>query len=143
MSEQHTPDPVSSSVGYEVTDVRSKPLILSALVLALSVALVCGFLVCFFGLLEVRAKRQDPQLSPLIGSQTPPEPHLQTNPANDVARMRATEDQALYSYRWIDKERGVVQLPIDRAKELLLEEGLPKTKVEMPKVEPPDEEATP
>jgi hypothetical protein len=133
---EHMPDPASLTHGYELSDVRSKPLVLSALVLALSVALVCAFLVWFFDLLESRAKHRDPQLSPLIGSQSPPPPRLQEKPANDLARMRAAEDRALDGYRWIDKERGVVQLPVDRAMELLLKEGLPKTSAEVPRVEP-------
>jgi hypothetical protein len=143
---EHTPDAASrdqesSSRGYEITDVRPRPLIFSALLLALAVALVCVFLIWFFGLLEGSAKRHDPQLSPLIGAQSPPPPRLQTDPSNDLDRMRAAEDRALTGYRWIDKERGVVQLPVDRAMDLLLEEGLPETKPEVPLVEPDDESA--
>ena len=141
---EHTPDaasPIQESLsrGYEITDVRSRPLLLSALVLAVAVALVCVFLNWFFGRLEGRAERHDPELSPLIGVQSPPPPRLQTDPANDLARMRAAEDRALAGYRWIDKQRGVVQLPIDRAMDLLVEQGLPETKAEVPLVEPDEE----
>lgn len=136
--QQALPRQESSSHGYEITDVRSKPLVFSALALALAVALVCAFLNWFFALLEGRAERHDPRLSPLVGSQSPPPPRLQQNPANDLASMRAAEDRALTGYRWIDKERGVVQLPVDRAMDLLLEEGLPKTEAEVPRVLPKD-----
>jgi hypothetical protein len=40
--------------------------------------------------------------------------------------MRADEDQILGSYGWIDRERGIVRLPIDRAIALLAEKGLPE-----------------
>lgn len=142
MSEQHTPSAALFEAKHETTDVESKPLMLSALGLGLAIAVVCAFLIWFFGRLENRAERLDPRLSPLTGGQSPPAPRLQTSPANDLARMRAAEDRSLHRYRWIDKERGVVQLPIDRAVELLLAEGLPKTSAEMPSVEPPDENAT-
>jgi hypothetical protein len=132
MSEQATPNPESLAAKHETTDVHSKPLVLSALVLALAVACVCFFLIWFFDRLENRAQRHDSQISPLAESQTPPAPRLQTRPANDLARMRAAEDRALSGYRWIDKKLGVVQLPIDRAMDLLLEQGLPKTEAEVP-----------
>lgn len=142
MSGQPTPSPDSIQAKHETTDVRGKPLALSALALATAVALVCLFLIWFFRQLEGGAKRRDPQLSPLIGSQVAPTPRLQENPAADLRRMRAAEDRALDRYRWIDKERGVVQLPIDRAMEILLEEGLPQTASEVPLAEPSDREGT-
>jgi hypothetical protein len=136
---EHTPSPRSLEAKHELSDVRSMPLVWSALVLAIAVAAVCLFLNWFFDWLELGAKRHDPTLSPLVGSQVPPEPRLQGKPANDLARMRAAEDRSLDRYRWIDKERGVVQLPIDRAMELLLEQGLPETSAEVPPAEPADE----
>jgi len=36
--------------------------------------------------------------------------------------LRAREDEALHSYRYIDREKGMVRLPIDRAMQLLLED---------------------
>lgn len=142
---EHTPDarpPAEESLarGYEVVDVRSGPLVLSATVLAVAVAVVCVLLSWFIGWLEAGAKRHDPALSPLIGSQLPPEPRLQTAPANDLARMRAAEDRALEGYRWIDKKEGLVQLPVDRAMDLLLEQGLPETSAEVPRVKPAEGE---
>jgi hypothetical protein len=142
MSEQHAPSAASLDAKHETTDVESKPLMLSALGLALAIAVVCVFLIWFFGRLENRAQRLDPRLSPLAGGQSPPPPRLQTSPANDLASMRGAEDRSLHRYRWIDKERGVVQLPIERAVELLLEEGLAKTSAEMPSAESPDEKPT-
>ncbi|MGH7138468.1 MAG: hypothetical protein ACREHD_22180 [Pirellulales bacterium] len=143
---EYTPDAQSLSRGYEITDVRPRPLFFSALLLSLAVALVCVFLTWFFGLLEFRAKRRDPVLSPLVVKReedvsrgaTRPQ-LLQTNPADDLARMRSGEDRALNGYRWIDKKNGVVQVPIDRAMDLLVDEGLPETTAEVPLVEPDEE----
>jgi len=36
-----------------------------------------------------------------------------------------SQDQLLDTYGWIDRQHGIVRLPIDRAMELLLERGLP------------------
>jgi hypothetical protein len=55
----------------------------------------------------------------------PPEPRLQQTPALDLKAMRAAEDQLLTSYGWVDRQKGVVRIPIDRAIGLLAQRGLP------------------
>ncbi len=55
----------------------------------------------------------------------PPEPRLQTDPREDLRALRQTEDSILQSYGWIDKNTGVVRIPIDQAMKLTLERGLP------------------
>jgi hypothetical protein len=39
--------------------------------------------------------------------------------------FREMEEQKLSTYQWIDKNAGTVRIPIERAKELLIERGLP------------------
>jgi hypothetical protein len=55
----------------------------------------------------------------------PPEPRLQTNPREDLLELRAREDALLATYGWVDRNAGVVRIPIDRAMQLTLERGLP------------------
>jgi hypothetical protein len=55
----------------------------------------------------------------------PAEPRLQADPAADLRRMRAEEDAELAGYAWVNRSRGVVRLPIERAMVLLLRRGLP------------------
>jgi hypothetical protein len=55
----------------------------------------------------------------------PPEPRLQTDPREDLRALRQSEDNILQSYGWIDKNTGVVRIPIDQAMKLTLERGLP------------------
>jgi hypothetical protein len=55
----------------------------------------------------------------------PPEPRLEANPMQDLQAVREKEDALLHHYRWIDRSKGVVQIPIDRAMELLGRQGLP------------------
>jgi hypothetical protein len=54
-----------------------------------------------------------------------PGPRLQTAPARDLALFRRTEDNQLSSYGWINRNRQIVRLPIDRAFALIRERGLP------------------
>ena len=55
----------------------------------------------------------------------PPEPRLQTDPREDLRVLKQAEDDALKSYGWIDKNSGVVRIPIDEAMKLTLKRGLP------------------
>jgi len=50
-----------------------------------------------------------------------------------LAAFRAAEEKKLTSYEWMDKSAGTVRIPIDRAKALLLERGLP---VQAPAADP-------
>jgi hypothetical protein len=52
-------------------------------------------------------------------------PHLQDDPAAELAKLRTDEDLKLNSYGWVDREAGVVRIPIERAMDLLLKKGLP------------------
>jgi hypothetical protein len=56
--------------------------------------------------------------------QTPPRPRLQNTPARDFEDFRLEQAAKLSAYRWIDRDRGVVQIPIDRAMEIALEKGV-------------------
>ena len=60
---------------------------------------------------------------------TPAGPKLLTNEPLWLADIKKTQQQALTTYGWVNKEAGTVRLPIDRAKALIVERGLPKTAV--------------
>ena len=53
-----------------------------------------------------------------------PEPNLQRNTTEDMAKFRDAERKALAEYRWVDPKSNVVQIPIDRALEIVSERGL-------------------
>lgn len=50
-----------------------------------------------------------------------PKPRLQVAPARELEALRAAEDAVLNSYGWVDREAGIVRVPIERAMELLVE----------------------
>ncbi len=54
----------------------------------------------------------------------PPGPRLQTNPGEDLQRFRAEEQKRLESYYWIDRQHGVVHIPIEQAMKKLVETGI-------------------
>jgi hypothetical protein len=52
-------------------------------------------------------------------------PALQVKPQDDLKRFEQQCALRLRSYGWIDPQAGVIQLPIERAMQLIAEEGLP------------------
>lgn len=56
---------------------------------------------------------------------TPPEPRLQTDPAADLAAYIRKERHLLDSYGWVDREHGVVHVPVETAMERLARTGIP------------------
>jgi hypothetical protein len=73
------------------------------------------------------AARRDPTVTPLMApaGELPPEPRLQTTPWTDLKQFREDEERRLHSYGWIDEKGGVAHVPIEKAKALLLQRGLP------------------
>jgi len=103
-------------------------------VFAFGVALTVVTIVIFFvvgGLfkyLDAREARQATPDYPLAATQEnrlPPEPRLQINPRQDLADLRAREEQTLTGYSWVDRNAGIVRIPIDEAIKKTLERGLP------------------
>jgi len=64
-------------------------------------------------------------LPSMVTPQLPPEPRLEVAPADTLARLRATEDALLNSYAWVDRQHGIVRIPITQAMILLAKQGLP------------------
>jgi hypothetical protein len=59
-----------------------------------------------------------------------PQPRLEVDAPSQLREMRAGEDARLSSYGWVDKDAGIVRIPIDRAMEILASQGLPARKTE-------------
>ena len=54
----------------------------------------------------------------------PPAPRLQIDPAADLAKFRQDKENKLNSYYWIDKQSGVVHIPIDQAMQNTVKNGI-------------------
>jgi hypothetical protein len=53
--------------------------------------------------------------------QVPPQPRLQLHEHSDLERKRQADEATLNSYGWVDRQTGVVRIPIERAMELMAE----------------------
>jgi hypothetical protein len=74
----------------------------------------------------VRHQPLGPPASPFEDIRTvPPEPRLQTAAPLDLRSYRADQEKILHEYAWVDSHAGTVRIPVDRAMDLLLQEGFP------------------
>jgi hypothetical protein len=55
----------------------------------------------------------------------PPAPQLEETPAIDWQRQLEAEEHVLNTYGWVDRKDGIVRIPIGRAIDLLVQQGLP------------------
>jgi hypothetical protein len=54
----------------------------------------------------------------------PPEPHLQLSPPTEYQEQRKREEKILNGYGWVDRDKGLVHIPIDEAMKTLAERGV-------------------
>lgn len=111
---------------HEISTVQVKPIVLFALVLAVTSLATFATVKILLDYMNVNHARTDAPLSSLANpEQIPPAPHLQVAPGQDVKELRAREDDVLKGYHWVNKDLGVVSIPVERAIELLAQRGLP------------------
>lgn len=62
----------------------------------------------------------------LLAGRLPPTPNLPTPyTTTEWEQVSAEQTEQLQSFGWVDEEAGIVYIPIEQAKEQLLEQGLP------------------
>ncbi len=112
--------PVARS-GHERRDIS--PASVVRWVIGVFVLLICSAVAMWFllGRYDRDLAVESPPASPLAsyGPQEPPAPRLQVDPAADIARLHAAEQERLTGYGWVDRGAGTVRIPIDRAMQLL------------------------
>jgi hypothetical protein len=120
------PDLERPGAHHEATDINVWAVGKFAVALAFLCMVALGALVGLYKYLESENGGALPASGLNVNAGAlPPEPRLQEAPATDLKEMRAAEDKLLHSYGWIDRERGIVRVPIDRAIDLLAQRGLP------------------
>ncbi len=111
---------------YEESDAHFRGIFWSGVglfgVIGFSFLLIIGF----FNFLESWHGKSSKRISPLAELQQPPAgPRLQVDPELDLVQFNAIEDSLVNSYGWVQKEAGVVRIPLDEAMKLMLERGFP------------------
>ena len=148
-AEDHSPEEMDVSAGYEKSDVRITGIVV--FLTALAVFVVVTALICY-GIgyaINAHMKKEDgprgkwaktvdvttlgnlassPELQNKMATMTQqfPTPRLQTDDGNqEIADQHAKEDLLLEHYTWANQAQGKVRIPIERAMELIAQSGLP------------------
>ena len=113
--------------GYEHTDASIGPLVQFAFWLVVSAVIV--HVVLAVGYLYMKRAAETPQAAqqfPLAAEQArrlPPAPQLQQIPSREMYELRTQQETDLHSYGWIDKNAGMVHIPIEDAMKLMVQQG--------------------
>ena len=122
----------NASVGHEPHRFNIRGVVVAGVCLTgiavVALLVVSGIMIAF----EPTEKRPDPMMS---GRRVLPqditkirEPVLQDSNADDLILLRKKEAATLAEYGWVDRAKGVVRVPIERAMELVVEDREKKEK---------------
>jgi hypothetical protein len=124
---------------YEHQDLRAAGIFYFLLTLVV-VTVLCMFgLKGLYAFLDHRERATQSAVNPLVKSvpedtrHVPPgypqaafpTPRLEVDERGQLNGIRLEQDDALYSYGWVDEKAGTVHIPIERAMDLLAQRGLP------------------
>jgi hypothetical protein len=101
--------------GHETRDVRTRVIVTYAVGLTIVVVAV-QFLM--LGVYRLMMRESAPERTP----NTP------VNIYRQLRTLRQDEARTLSSYGWVDRDKGVVRIPIDRAIDLVAARGVPRGK---------------
>src|SRR5689334_19190121 len=91
---------------------------------AVALVFFCGLaLLLLIGLFKYFSSQ-----NPVVQSgpvRSPAKVKLEESQTENLVKLRASEDQLLNKYAWVDQQKGVVRIPIERAIDLLSQRSLP------------------
>lgn len=120
---QHRENP---EVHHEERDVNIRA-ILWFIFFSVATAVVIHLIVwwMFQKFADMERRKTPPPLSYVEQGKKPiePEPKLQINPIAELAAVRRADEIQRSSYGWVDRERGVVRIPIEEAMRIAVGRG--------------------
>jgi hypothetical protein len=117
-----------SGAGFEHTDADVWIIVKFLAWLLVSAIVIHAGLGVLYQLMIQRAMETGEQPYPLAAAQEqrlPPAPRLQQFPLNERYEFRRGEESLLQNYGWMNKNAGIVHIPIAEAMRLAVERGLP------------------
>ena len=123
-----SPDANNVEVVHEESDVNVAAILRYGLGLFAVAVVVHVFLWWLLGVYERQDQRAQTQAFPMAAGQQnrlPPAPRFQENPQEELQQLREKQKALLEGYGWVNKEAGIVRIPIEDAMKLVVERGLP------------------
>lgn len=123
-------EPRNEDVHFENSDIHIRGTFITGVLVLVGMWIIVALLYFFFTYLVHREAELSPPPLPVAehGNPLPPEPRLQPSPHQDLKAMRAREDWELNHYFWVDKSKGIVAIPIERAMQIVAQRGIPPQK---------------
>ena len=112
---------------HEHSDANVWIIVKFGLWLVVSAVVISAGMGLLFGLFVKQSEETNPQFPLAVGQEErlPAGPRLQQFPVNEFVDFRQHEEAILKNYGWVNKEAGVVRMPITDAMRLTVERGLP------------------
>lgn len=131
----HTENVSHHGVGFENRDLGGRGIIVFLVVLMLSGLVICLMVWGYYGWQAKNRISEAPATGAPQLTLTPrqmvdptqrfPKPTLQPDEVADMNKFRVNEDVVLNSYGWVDKNNGIVHIPIEKAMQTVVQQGLP------------------
>lgn len=117
------------SIGHETSDANVRGIVYTGTGLAVVIVLagLIGYALFEFLVRHPLTGFTSP-MSDSGAQRFPPAPRIEDRPAAELENLRKQDEQNLTTYGWVDKNSGVVRIPVDRAIELQLQRGFPTRK---------------
>jgi hypothetical protein len=122
----HAADHSTNGSGHEHREADLKLVVWGAIGLAVSTVIIMILVWGMFNVLKTteQTEANEQALSPLATpGQLPPEPRLTAKPYEELQRLRAHEEDVLKHYGWQDPKNGIVHIPIDKAMDIVAQQG--------------------
>jgi len=132
---EHTPE-----MEYEHQDMSPRSVYAFLIGLAAAGILVYFGLWGFYNFLEAHEKQRQTPQNPMVQPATTetrvvppdeykkfPQPRLERNERLEINEFLLQEEQTLNSYGWVDQKAGIIRIPIERAMQRIVQQGLPTT----------------
>jgi len=117
--EKHNPD-VLEGLGYEPRDLELSKLPKGAV--GFFIAVTVTFAAAYVFMRVVAPEQVNVPKDATANRRLPNEPNplLQSNVTTkkDIADLRALEERKLNTYGWVDKQKGIVHIPVEKAIEM-------------------------
>jgi hypothetical protein len=127
-------------VEFEREDLGAGGIFAFLVGLAVTGLLIHLILAGMYRYLDVYEKKHQPPQNPLarpasadMRQPTPqdankfPLPRLEVNERSELYGKRIQEEQILNTYGWVDQKAGIAHIPIERAMDMVVQQGLPTT----------------
>ncbi len=112
--------------GHEHREANVKLIAWSTVGLAVATIVIYVIVWGIFNVIKTADQKESSEqaASPFaIPGQLPPEPRLQVRPYEELQVLRAHEDNVLSHYGWQDQKNGIVHIPIDKAMDMVAQQG--------------------